>query len=233
MERRRFLLLAAAGVAVAGGRVAAAANFYSTQFVTPQDPISENGHWINGNSVGLDWQNIITTPGFATFSQPNPDNYDDATAVLTGSWGPNQYVRTVVRIPTVDTNFAQEVEIRLRSSISAHTNSGYEVLMGKQIVRWNGPLGDFNILPDEGPYGDLRDGDILEANMVGNVITVFINGVQVNRAVDSVFTGGSPGIGLFTRNPSAAKFGFRSFTASDSPLGSGVPPAPPTDLTLR
>jgi len=226
-------MLAAAGAAVSGRRVAAAANFYSTQFLTPENPISENGHWINGQSVGLDWVNIITTPGFATFAQPNPDDYNDATAVLTGSWGSNQYVRTVVRIPAIDNNFAQEVEIRLRTSISAHTCSGYEVLMGKQIVRWNGPLGDFNILPDEGPYGDLHDGDVLEANIVGNVITVFINGVKVNRAVDSVFTGGSPGIGLFTRNPNAAKFGFSSFTASDSPLGSNPPPAPPTNVTVR
>src|SRR5215467_10733613 len=100
MDRRRFIVLAAAGATVSVRGVAAGANFYSTQFLTPENPISESGHWINGKSVGLDWQNVITTPGFATFSQPNPDAYDDATAVLTGTWGPNQYVRTVVRIPT-------------------------------------------------------------------------------------------------------------------------------------
>ena len=235
MDRRRFLMLAAAGAAVSVSRkrVAEAANFYSTQFLIPENPISESGHWINGKSLGLDWQNIITTPGFATFSAPNPNDYDDATAVLTGSWGSDQYVRTIVRIPAVDPNFAQEIEIRLRSSISAHTNSGYEVLGGGQIVRWNGPLGDFNILRDEGPYGSLRDGDVFEANMIGSVITVFINGVKVNRAVDSVFTAGSPGIGLFTRNPSAEKFGFSSFTASDTPLGSNTPPGPPTNVTVR
>jgi hypothetical protein len=233
MERRRFLMLAAASAVLSRRSTAAAANFYSTRFVNPEDPISENGHWLNGRSVGLDWQNVTTAPGFASFSQPNPSDYDDSTAILTGVWGPNQYVRTVVRIPTVDNSAAQEIEIRLRSSMSAHTCSGYEVLMGKQIVRWNGPLGDFTILPDEGPYGDLHDGDVFEANMVGSVISVFINGVQVNRAVDSVFTAGSPGMGFFTRNPSATKFGLSSFTASDSPLAGNSPPSPPTDLSIR
>jgi hypothetical protein len=234
MERRRFLMLAAAGATLTRKRTATAANFYSTQFVSAQNPISEGGHWVNGKSVGLDWQDVVVTaPGFATFTQPNPSTYDDATAILTGVWGPDQYVRANVRIPAVDPNFPQEIEIRLRSSLSAHTCSGYEVLGGSQIVRWNGPLGDFTVLNDEGPHGQLHDGDIFEANIVGTVITVFINGVQVNRAVDGVFTAGSPGMGFFTRNPSAPQFGFSSFRASDAPLGSNPPPSPPTDVMIR
>ena len=197
---------------------AVSANFYTTDFLLREKPISEDSRWLNGKADGLDWRNVRTIPGLAFLTRPNVDDYRDSTALLTGTWGPDQYVRTVVRIPTPATNFEMELEIRLRSSLSAHSCTGYEVLGGSQIVRWNGPLGDFTILQDEGPYGRLQDGDVFEARMVGNVITVYINGLQVNRAVDGTFTTGNPGIGFFSRNPKPPRFGFSSFTASDVPI---------------
>jgi len=197
---------------------AAGGNFYTTNFTLRANPISENGRWLNGKADGLDWRNVRTTPGLAFLTRPNVNDYRDSTALLTGTWGADQYVGTVVRILSPDTNFAMEMEIRLRSSLSAHRSTGYEVLGGSQIVRWNGPLGDFTILQDEGPYGTLHDGDVFEASMVGNVITVYINGRQVNRAVDSTFTTGNPGMGFFSRNPKPPRFGFGSFTASDVPF---------------
>src|SRR5262249_20926689 len=135
--------------------------------------------------------------------------------------------------PAADPNYAQEIEIRLRTSISPHSCTGYEVLAGSQIVRWNGAVGDFTVLNDQGPHGALNDGDVFEARIVGNEITVYINGVLVNRAVDGTFTNGSPGIGLFTRNPNPTPFGFSSFTASNSPIGTGRRPNPPTDLNSQ
>ena len=33
---------------------------YSTHFKLDEDPISENGNWINGAKEGLDWYNVIT-----------------------------------------------------------------------------------------------------------------------------------------------------------------------------
>jgi hypothetical protein len=196
----------------------AAANFYTTNFLLRENPILENNRWLNGKTDGLDWRNVRIIPGLAFLTRPNVNDYRDSTALLTGTWGPDQYVRAVVRIPNPDTIFTMEMEIRLRSTLSAHRSTGYEVLGGSQIVRWNGPLGDFTILQDEGPYGILRDGDVFEARMVGRVITVFINGVRVNRAVDSTFRTGNPGMGFFSRNPKPPRFGFSSFTASDFPI---------------
>jgi hypothetical protein len=207
---------------------------YTTNFPGTESPISEGGNWVNGKTTGLDWQNVKITPGFATFAAPNPSSYDDATAILTGIWGADQYVRAVVNMPTVDKVYAQEIEIRLRSSISAHSNTGYEILGGSQIVRWNGPLGDFTVLQTVGTGGNLQHGDIFEATMIGNVITVYINGVQVQTAVDNTYTTGNPGMGFFTRNPSAAAFGFSSYTASNSPIGGdATPPNAPSDLRVR
>jgi len=189
---------------------------YTTNFPSTENPISEGGNWANGKSVGLDWQNVRTTPGFAFLTQGNPSAYDDNTAILTGTWGANQYVRTVVRIPALDQSNHQEIEIRLRSSVSAHWCSGYEVLCGFEIIRWNGAFGSFTALSDEGPHAEVHDGDIFEASMIGNVITVYINGAKVNRAVDNTFATGNPGMGFFTRNSSPQPFGFSSFTATDS-----------------
>jgi hypothetical protein len=210
------LLYSASWPPAAGGNLST--NFYTTTFLLRENPISENSKWLNGKADGIDWRNVRTIPGLAFFTRPNVDDYRDSTAILKGTWGANQFVRTVVRIPNPDTQYDMEMEIRLRSSLSAHRCTGYEVIGGSQIVRWNGPLGDFTILQDQGPHGALHDGDVFEAHMIGNVITVYINGVQVNRAVDSTFTTGNPGMGFFTRNPNPPRFGFGSFTASDVPF---------------
>jgi hypothetical protein len=221
------LLLSSAALPAAGAKV------YTTEFTKTENPLSEGERWRNGKAQGVDWQDVRTANGFATFTETNEARFDDSTAVLRGDWGSDQYVRAIVRIPTPDPAFAQEVEIRLRSTITAHSCTGYEVLGGSQIVRWNGPLGDFTVLRDEGPGGELHDGDVFEARVVGNVITVYINGKQVNRAVDNTFTNGSPGIGFFTRNPSASPFGLENFTASDAPLEPIFGPLPPTGLIVR
>lgn len=218
-------------------------NSYSTVFPTVENPISEGGMWINGGTsgsggVGLDWQNVrVVSPGFASITGGSPSAYDDPTAVLSGTWGPDQYVRTIVNRPTLDSTYDQEIEIRLRTTITPHSITGYEVLGGTQIVRWNGAQGSFTVLPDDGPHAALQNGDRFEAQMVGNEIRVFINGVQVNRAVDSTYTNGSPGVGFFSRNPSPAPFGYSCFMASNSPIpgtacSGSTPPNPTPDTTL-
>ena len=131
----------------------AAARTYTTNFPLTENPISEAGNWINGGSVGLDWSNVSTTPGFAR-GQQIPDrggalNYNDSTALVSGIWGPDQTVQVVVRNANTGPG-GMEVEIRLRSTIAAHNATGYEVNWSAQstnpylnIARWNGPLGSY------------------------------------------------------------------------------------------
>ena len=87
---------------------------YRTRFTTDEDPISEDGMWINGRREGVDWADVVARDGVAygartrmteaerRVEQGNlgePDaaapegDYDDPTAVLAGEWGRNQYVR--------------------------------------------------------------------------------------------------------------------------------------------
>ena len=196
--------------------------YYTTNFPLTENPISEGGMWINGLADGLDWQDVKTTPGYAQITVGSPSGFDDPTAIVAGDWGVGtpQYVRTVIK-RTVDSSYEQEFEIRLKTTISAHVNSGYEILGCGQIMRWNGDLGDFDEITNGTLYSNppMNDGDIFAAQIVDGNFSVYHNGSLCRTASDSTFTSGAPGIGMFTRNPTPVPFGFSSFTASTSPIG--------------
>src|SRR5580765_1084287 len=82
----------------------ATAATYTTNFPSTENPISERGQWIGGKTVGLAWADFQSTTGFAFGKQPgtSPSKYDDAIAVLKGTWGPNQTVQATVK--TVNQN---------------------------------------------------------------------------------------------------------------------------------
>jgi hypothetical protein len=219
----------------------ASANSYSTNFPLTENPISENGHWINGETVGLDWYNVQTINGHASGDQPFPDYnlYNDSTAVLTGSWSPNQSAQaTVVGGNTYATD-GEEVELRVCSSISAHTITGYEFTYRNYpnggycaIVRWNGPLNDFTTLAtDNNNYHGVKSGDVVLGTIAGGVIRSYVNGVLVSQATDTTYTNGSPGVGFdFFAAPSndQTNFGLTAFSAWDD--GSPVPTPTPTPV---
>jgi hypothetical protein len=211
------------GPALSGGHGA-----YTTSFPLTESPISDQGNWEGGKTAGVDWADIATIPGHAFGLESGASGYDDSTALLTGSWGPNQTAQATVYTVNQNDKISEEVELRLRSSLSPHSATGYEInfrcLKTKnaytEIVRWNGPLGDFSYLShkDGAQYG-VADGDVVRATMVGNVITVYINGVQVAQATDGTFATGRPGIGFFIQGALGVDrdYGFTSFEASDGP----------------
>lgn len=198
---------------------------YTTRFPLAENLISERGNWIGGKSVGLDWADVATTPGRAFGLESGSRGYDDSVALLTGSWGPNQTVQATVYSANQNDKISEEVELRLRSALSAHSATGYEInfrcLKTKdaysEIVRWNGPLGSFTYLQQlKGAQFGVANGDVVKATIVGNVITTYINGIQVGRATDSTYATGQPGIGFFLQGASGVNrdYGFASFTAS-------------------
>ena len=200
---------------------------YSTNFPLTENPVFEGGKWSNGRTDGIDWFNVATRPGLAYGTQLEAGGFSDSTAILTGNWGPNQTVQaTVHSINQSDNDYVvEEVELRLRSSVFPHRITGYEVNFRcskastayTEIVRWNGPLGKFTYLDHKrgSSYG-VANGDVVKATMIGNRITVYVNGVQVEQATDGTYVTGNPGIG-FGRSGSVlpTDFGFSSFTASD------------------
>ncbi len=205
-----------------GGRV------YATTFPQSENPISEGGNWINGKAVGLDWHDVSTTPGLAIGHQSG-SSYTDGTALLTGAWGPTQAVEAVVHTVNPKESCYQEVEMRLRSSLTAHSCTGYEISFKATksasayliIVRWNGPVGDFTYLKNStGAQYGIAEGDTVKATIVGNVITAYLNGVVVGTATDSTYTTGNPGIGFNLETGDAScvgtngDYGFTRLTAT-------------------
>jgi chitodextrinase len=202
-------------------------NSYTTNFSLSENLISERGKWINGRVAGLDWANVRTKPGLAFGTETDTVNYDDSTAILAGSWGANQMAQAKVHTVNQSYGLNEEVELRLRTSISTHSITGSEISFRctsdgtqyAQIVRWNGPLGDFTFLASVVGPG-LHDGDVVKATMVGTTITAYINGAQIIQATDSTYTTGSPGMGFYIQGGTAAQesdYGFTSYTASDTP----------------
>jgi hypothetical protein len=217
---------------------------YTTNFPLNESTISENGNWTDGGTVGLDWGNVLTTGGKVEGVGPSPTAYSDPTAALTGVWGPDQTVTVTVYSNGAEDKpnqgYDKEVEIRLRTSISAHRITGYEVNCRTpsdsfsyiQIVRWNGALGDFtslNILNGTG----CSNGDVLKATITGSTIHVYRNGTLMVSATDSTFTTGNPGVGFnFGCGSAYNQFGLTSYTATDG-TATSTPPAPPTNLSDR
>jgi hypothetical protein len=219
---------------------------YTTNFSLIENAIFDGGRWINGKSGGLAWQNVRTTSGLAYGTQSGSSGlYDDSTAVLTGTWGQNQTAQATVHSINQNPNVWEEVELRLRTTITANKCTGYEINFRclktggayMEIVRWNGALGSFTRLAhyDGAQYG-VADGDAVKATIVGSTITAYINGTQMGQATDgSVFTSGSPGLGFWLQgNANTSDYGFTSFSASDgstvSATQSGTPPDAPRNL---
>jgi len=214
----------------AGSAPSGTARSYTTNFPRAEDPLSEGGKWANGQKDGLDWANVRTTPGLAFGTEyggtkPAPQKYDDSTALLTGAWGPDQTAQATVHAANQNDKIYEEVELRLRSALSPHQATGYEILFRSskspnaycEVVRWNGPLGDFTYLSRaKGLQCGVASGDVVKASMVGNVITAYVNGVQVLRATDNTFKSGNPGIGFYLEGATGTNsdYGFTSFTAA-------------------
>jgi hypothetical protein len=208
---------------------------YATRFRADEDPISEGGIWLNGRDDGLDWANILTGDGLAhgetiplvvaerrveqgdDIEVPEGD-YNDPTAILKGPWGRNQHAKARVLSRNQTEERYHEVELRLRSTLAERRIPGYEVFFRclktedgyAEIVRWEGPLGKWTSLcRKNGPEFGVKDGDIIEATIVGNVIKGYINGVEVTSATDDTYPSGSPGIGFnYGAEETAADHGF-------------------------
>jgi hypothetical protein len=213
--------------------VNALAASYSTDFNGDEAPISEGGKWSNR---GLDWTPVHKGNGIA-YGTHAASGYDDSYAYLSG-FGPDHSVEaTIYKTGTTTKN--QEVELHLRWADSAHSARGYEVLWEARnrygyIVRWNGALGDFKILaPVPFPRAPVT-GDVLKAQIVGNVISVFLNGTLVKKITDSTWTSGNPGMGFFSEDATGDQnvlFAFTKYVATDQ-LNTRVP-HPPSGFSIE
>jgi hypothetical protein len=218
----------------------AIARTYTTNFPLTENPISESGNWLGGQTAGNNLWGNCQTNGTMVYGVSEPTQYGDPTAILTGSWGPDQTVQGTVKINTTPTGTCcQEIEVRVRMTInsSAHTISGYEVYCSVNsnnpychIARWNGANGSWCNIEASTPSIYLVNGDVLKGTVTGTnpvIITGYRNNVQIMQATDTgqncspggaagPWTSGAPGVGFYdNQDTNWNYFGFSNFTATD------------------
>jgi hypothetical protein len=198
------------------------AQTYTTSFALIENPISERGAWIGGQSAGGNlWGDVRTSDGMA-YGVSEPTKFGDPTAILGGSWGANQQAQATVKINKTPTVCCHEIEVRLRVTISARSITGYEVycsiVPGSKychIARWSGANGLYCNIEPSSPSMNLVNGDVLMGTVTGSnpaLITGYLNGVQIMQVSDTgneggdgtdcgagrpVFSSGAPGIGFY------------------------------------
>jgi hypothetical protein len=191
------------------------AQTYTTNFDGTENPLSEGGAWSHD---GLDWTKVQKVDGVAFGTQTGFGGYDDSYAYLSGFPADQSGSGVIQR--TSGSSGIHEVEILLRWSDSAHSAKGYECLLSydasyAQIVRWNGPFGDFTYIGWAAHAPFPQTGDTFSAAITGNLIIAYYNGVEIMRATDATYPAGNPGIGFFIQsNNSNGDMGFTSYTAS-------------------
>jgi hypothetical protein len=187
-------------------------------------PISEGGVWWNGQQTGKLWSDVFAGLGRAYGAPTNTTNgngrYDDPTAILQGSWNPNQKVvgTAFCSNNVVDHINYPEVELRLHFTISANVAKGYEIMWRCSdstpgslassylaVAAWLGGSGQFTglviTLPDSSTTnlvagGGVEDGDVVSAAIYGSTITIYRNGQLQGTVNDSTYPAGNPGIGF-------------------------------------
>ena len=233
----RFRFALALGTLVLSSHAVAG---YSTPFASAENPLDGGGDWVDGGAVGLDWNNPLSVPGRAcasVLSGASGSRYDDSIAILNATFQPfgaDQYAEATVYVANGYSDVIHEVELLLRFSIDANDAHGYEVLWGLTgylaVVRWNGPVGDYLPIYDPG-IGSIpvpRDGDVLRAEMTGNIITVKLNGTDVASVdvstVADVWPTGQPGIGFWPiDNAIPENYCWRTFAAGSQTSQADVP----------
>jgi hypothetical protein len=202
---------------------------YSTHFPLTENGISEGGHWIH---LGTPWFLVATGGGVAYGTQPGDGAYTDSYAHLSG-FPPDQSVSVTIHLAAgFSPGGTREVEIHLRWADSSNSARGYECNLAynggyAEVVRWNGPLGDYTYVSPQGSGGPgaVHDGDVFKAQIVGTTITTWLNGHQLQH-VDvasiggTVWTDGNPGMGFWRGAGASATpgdYGFSSYEATSLP----------------
>jgi len=162
---------------------------------------------------------VKTANGRAYGTNGPRDAYDDSYAYLSGFAANVEAEAVIYRDPGLVTGITHEVELLFRVADTVNSVRCYECLFaysgGIQIMRWNGPFGDFTDLGGGGLGRELRTGDVVKARIVGNTITCYINGTQLAQAADSRWTDGQPGISFFTRpGGNSAHFAMSSYSVT-------------------
>jgi hypothetical protein len=200
---------------------------YSTTFDLTESPVAERGAWRHD---GLDWTKVETADGNAFGTQSGTAGFDDSYAFLNGFPADHSATAIVHRAANIDGSCTHEVELLLRWADSAHSARGYECNVAfdgsyAEIVRWNGPVGNFTYLARGNVPGGVHDGDKVSASVVGQTIVLWVNGKEIARGTDATYATGNPGIGFWRGGACGSKgdYAFTSFSATSAVTAVNAP----------
>lgn len=209
---------------------------FTTTFAATENPISESSAWqrlcpffsscqtAGGRVYGNQPQFVIVAPVAL---------YEDAYAHLSGTWPANQRAEAIIDKQT--TGGFEEYELHLLGTDGSDFVKCYEIYIHQSgayfpITMWKGdPLSSaatasyFDTIADAGVVAAPQDGDLLWAQIVGNIVTAGINSstyltVDVTTGGRTRIPSGNPGIGFDAGGSGAetptTNYGFKSFFAT-------------------
>jgi hypothetical protein len=163
---------------------------------------------LNGLTDGLDWNDLQSSPGkvFAAAFDSAPGGVGDPTAQLNRSFlacTSNQFAEGTVfsTYGGSDPGSAHELEVRVNTTITAHSITGYEYYINCSgaatgLIRWNGALGDFTAFGSFISTATVPvEGDVLRIENDNGTLNCYQNGILRITGAESTFTGGNPGLG--------------------------------------
>jgi hypothetical protein len=198
---------------------------FATDFPLAEQPVSERGAW---HHLGRSWAMVRSLPQGAVGTQTGTGRYDDSYAYLDG-FLPDQTAEATLWMAAGVSGDYREFELLLRWSDSPTSARGYECNLAwdgryAQIVRWNGPYGDFTYIANQTRFAPglmpPRTGDIFKATIRGSSIRIYLNKNDGNgdqlvvQGSDATFKDGNPGIGFYIGGQhDPARFGFSRYAA--------------------
>ena len=198
-----------------------------TTFGTTEDPISEGGIWLNGETDGTNWSDVAVDSTIgggiaygADFVDGDKARYADPVANLKTSYitfNDDQWTEGVVyRFPGYSNpSDKHEIELLVRWEITAGNIRGYELLWAEEgemaIVRWEGPAGQYQTVKatlDNAIPGQAVTGDVVRFGVTGQdpniTFSVTLNGSPVaildgwvDASAGTRWGSGQPGIGFW------------------------------------
>jgi len=190
---------------------------YTTTFPLTENPISEGGVW---SHTPNQWTAVRTSGGNAFGTNGITDTYDDSYALLSGFPNDVEATCTLFRNPSGTFTVTHEVCLFMRGADTSNSIRGYEFLFAYfgefQLMRWNGPFGDFTNLVTNGGIGRaFITGDVFRARVQGNVLTAWVNNIQIAQVTDTTYPSGQPGINFFLRpGGNGANFAMQDYSVS-------------------
>jgi chitodextrinase len=199
---------------------------YSSNFPLTENPISQGGQWTNGLTNGLDWSDCQTN-GTMVYGGATAPQFKDSLCIQNQTWRPDMSINATVQVNVSGGIQSYETEIRARSTLGAHVDTGYEFNVNTKsqnpywsFVNIGVPANSYTILAS-GLLGSApATGDVMQLQVSGNTFIGSYKGSTLFNVTDSSWPTGSWGLGFYPEDigsgpPALTDAGFNQVTTTE------------------